>query len=144
MLPKSTVFKCYCCNASVLQGLGGSDRSILMQIEQIMMDKERLLRRTQTKRSLYRILGKSELDSSLPAHIPDEALVIRWSLVSCFNLCLQTFFVLIINFCCPLEVALCVLKDFVNKISWNMQPHLDWHKFCSEEELQIHLVFKLY
>ncbi|XP_068125465.1 protein AATF isoform X2 [Hyperolius riggenbachi] len=56
----------------ISKGFGGSDRSILMQIEQIMMDKERLLRRTQTKRSLYRILGKFDKES-VPESLPDEA-----------------------------------------------------------------------
>ncbi|KAG9493209.1 hypothetical protein GDO78_001233, partial [Eleutherodactylus coqui] len=51
----------------------GSERSILMQIEQIMMDKERLRRRTQTKRSLYSILGKPQQDSApLPEPVLDE------------------------------------------------------------------------
>ncbi|KAM5180951.1 protein AATF [Mantella aurantiaca] len=59
-------------SGKISKGLG-SDRSILVQIEQIMMDQERLLRRTQTKRSTYRILGKSEPDSPLPEHVPDEA-----------------------------------------------------------------------
>ncbi|XP_072266506.1 protein AATF [Pyxicephalus adspersus] len=60
-------------SGKISKGLG-SDRSILVQIEQIMMDKERLLRRTQTKRSLYRILGKSESDSSVPEHVPNETM----------------------------------------------------------------------
>ncbi|XP_018412279.1 PREDICTED: protein AATF [Nanorana parkeri] len=61
-------------SGKISKGLGGSDRSILVQIEQIMMDKGRLLRRTQTKRSHYRILGKTEPDSHLPEHVPDEAM----------------------------------------------------------------------
>lgn len=44
----------------LLQGFGAFERSILTQIDHILMDKERLLRRTQTKRSVYRILGKPE------------------------------------------------------------------------------------
>ncbi|XP_056413519.1 protein AATF [Hyla sarda] len=55
------------------KGSAGSERSILTQIEQIIVDKERLLRRTQTKRSLYRILGKSRQDSEPePECVPDE------------------------------------------------------------------------
>eukprot|EP00072_Mus_musculus_P064733 XP_011247455.1 PREDICTED: protein AATF isoform X2 [Mus musculus] len=42
------------------KGFGAFERSILTQIDHIMMDKERLLRRTQTKRSAYRVLGKPE------------------------------------------------------------------------------------
>ncbi|KAM9292309.1 protein AATF-like [Gastrophryne carolinensis] len=56
-------------SGKISKGLNASDRSILMQIEQIMMDKERLLRRTQTKRSLYTILGKCE-----PETTPESAL----------------------------------------------------------------------
>ena len=44
----------------LLQGFGAFERSILTQIDHILMDKERLLRRTQTKRSVYRVLGKPE------------------------------------------------------------------------------------
>lgn len=42
------------------KGFGAFERSILTQIDHILMDKERLLRRTQTKRSAYRVLGKPE------------------------------------------------------------------------------------
>ncbi|XP_053562797.1 protein AATF [Bombina bombina] len=57
------------------KGFGAFDRSILTQIEQIMMDKERLLRRTQTKRSIYRVLGKSEPDSqSVQEFVPGETM----------------------------------------------------------------------
>lgn len=60
------------------KGFAGSERSILIQVEQIMMDKERLLRRTQTKRSLYRILGKSQQDSAPePERIPDERMEVQ-------------------------------------------------------------------
>ncbi|PNI47500.1 AATF isoform 3 [Pan troglodytes] len=48
------------------KGFGAFERSILTQIDHILMDKERLLRRTQTKRSVYRVLGKPE-----PAAQPD-------------------------------------------------------------------------
>lgn len=44
----------------LLQGFGAFERSILTQIDHILMDKERLLRRTQTKRSIYQVLGKPE------------------------------------------------------------------------------------
>ncbi|ERE68590.1 protein AATF-like protein [Cricetulus griseus] len=46
-------------------GFSAFERSILTQIDHILMDKERLLRRTQTKRSIYQILGKPE-----PAPVP--------------------------------------------------------------------------
>ncbi|XP_075417569.1 protein AATF [Tenrec ecaudatus] len=42
------------------KGFGAFERSILTQIDHILMDKERLLRRTQTKRSIYRVLGRPE------------------------------------------------------------------------------------
>lgn len=42
------------------KGFGAFERSILTQIDHILMDKERLLRRTQTKRSSYQVLGKPE------------------------------------------------------------------------------------
>uniref|UniRef100_A0A8C5RFJ6 Apoptosis antagonizing transcription factor n=1 Tax=Laticauda laticaudata TaxID=8630 RepID=A0A8C5RFJ6_LATLA len=41
------------------KGFGAFERSILTQVDHILMDKERLLRRTQTKRSAYRVLGKN-------------------------------------------------------------------------------------
>ncbi|XP_029939039.1 protein AATF [Salarias fasciatus] len=42
------------------KGFGAFDRNILTQVEQVLMDKERLLRRTQTRRSEYRVLGKKD------------------------------------------------------------------------------------
>ncbi|XP_051961047.1 protein AATF [Xyrauchen texanus] len=42
------------------KGFGAFDRNILTQVEQVLMDKERLVRRTQTRRSEYRVLGKPE------------------------------------------------------------------------------------
>ncbi|XP_030648594.1 protein AATF [Chanos chanos] len=42
------------------KGFGAFDRNILTQVEHVLMDKERLLRRTQTRRSEYRVLGKPE------------------------------------------------------------------------------------
>ncbi|XP_060115360.1 protein AATF [Heteronotia binoei] len=55
------------------KGFGAFEHSILTQIEHILMDKERLLRRTQTKRSVYRVLGKPSrepelLPEALPGH----------------------------------------------------------------------------
>lgn len=55
------------------KGFGAFERSILTQIDHILMDKERLLRRTQTKRSVYQVLGKPEpaaqpVPESLPGH----------------------------------------------------------------------------
>ncbi|KAJ8266385.1 hypothetical protein GJAV_G00129840 [Gymnothorax javanicus] len=49
------------------KGFAAFDRNILTQVEQVLMDKERLLRRTQTKRSEYRILGQAEPLASDPA-----------------------------------------------------------------------------
>lgn len=49
------------------------ERSILTQIDHILMDKERLLRRTQTKRSVYRVLGKPEPEAPpVPKSLPGE------------------------------------------------------------------------
>lgn len=42
------------------KGFGAFDRNILSQVEQVMLDRERLLRRTQTRRSEYHILGKAQ------------------------------------------------------------------------------------
>ncbi|XP_029904808.1 protein AATF [Myripristis murdjan] len=42
------------------KGFGAFDRNILTQVEQVLMDNERLVRRTQTRRSEYRVLGKRE------------------------------------------------------------------------------------
>ncbi|XP_069883226.1 protein AATF isoform X1 [Dipodomys merriami] len=55
------------------KGFGAFERSILTQIDHILMDKERLLRRTQTKRSSYRILGKPEPAAQpAPETLPGE------------------------------------------------------------------------
>lgn len=51
------------------RGFGAFDRNILTQVEQVLTDQERLLRRTQTRRSEYAILGKSEA----PAAVPESA-----------------------------------------------------------------------
>lgn len=42
------------------KGFGAFDRNILTQVEQVLGDKDRLVHRTQTQRSEYRILGKQE------------------------------------------------------------------------------------
>uniref|UniRef100_A0A8C6ZZM2 Apoptosis antagonizing transcription factor n=1 Tax=Neovison vison TaxID=452646 RepID=A0A8C6ZZM2_NEOVI len=55
------------------KGFGAFERSILTQIDHILMDKERLLRRTQTKRSIYRVLGKPEpATQPLPESLPGQ------------------------------------------------------------------------
>ena len=46
---------------SLVQGFGSFDRSILTQVEHVLMDKERLVSRTQTRRSQFRVLGKPEI-----------------------------------------------------------------------------------
>ncbi|XP_031447349.1 protein AATF isoform X1 [Phasianus colchicus] len=59
------------------KGFGAFERSILTQIDHILMDKERLLRRTQTKRSVYRVLGKKEQDSHpAPEYLPENSEVL--------------------------------------------------------------------
>ncbi|RXM96833.1 Protein AATF [Acipenser ruthenus] len=45
---------------SFQKGFAAFERNILTQVEQIMLSKERLLKRTQTKRSEYRVLGQPE------------------------------------------------------------------------------------
>ncbi|KAM3661009.1 protein AATF [Ammospiza maritima maritima] len=42
------------------KGFGALERSVLAQIEHVLLDRERLLRRTQTRRSLYTVLGRQE------------------------------------------------------------------------------------
>ncbi|CAL8255374.1 unnamed protein product [Merluccius merluccius] len=51
------------------KGFGAFERNIVTQVEQVLLDKERLLRRTQTRRTEYRVLGKKETSSAAP---PDE------------------------------------------------------------------------
>ncbi|KAL2297473.1 hypothetical protein Nmel_016776, partial [Mimus melanotis] len=51
------------------KGFGALERSVLAQIEHVLLDRERLLRRTQTRRSLYTVLGKQEQQPS-PAPQP--------------------------------------------------------------------------
>ncbi|XP_028563193.2 protein AATF isoform X1 [Podarcis muralis] len=56
------------------KGFGAFERSILTQIDHILMDRERLLRRTRTKRSAYRVLGKLQpAPEPLPATLPGQA-----------------------------------------------------------------------
>ncbi|ETE64284.1 Protein AATF, partial [Ophiophagus hannah] len=58
------------------RGFGAFERSILTQVDHILMDKERLLRRTQTKRSAYRVLGKNPSAAEvLPETELDETLL---------------------------------------------------------------------
>ncbi|XP_061592941.1 protein AATF [Cololabis saira] len=47
------------------KGFGAFERNILSQVEQVLVDRERLVRRTQTRRSEYSVLGKKELSSVL-------------------------------------------------------------------------------
>ncbi|KAM8797264.1 protein AATF [Eudromia elegans] len=59
------------------KGFGAFERSILTQIDHVMMDKERLLRRTQTKRSVYKVLGKQEQESHpVPESVPENSEVL--------------------------------------------------------------------
>ncbi|KAJ3599271.1 hypothetical protein NHX12_033234 [Muraenolepis orangiensis] len=53
------------------KGFSAFERNIVTQVEQVLLDKERLLRRTQTRRTEYRVLGKNETASS--AAPDDEA-----------------------------------------------------------------------
>ncbi|XP_042647535.1 protein AATF [Tyto alba] len=62
------------------KGFSAFERSILTQIDHIMMDKERLLRRTQTKRSVYTVLGKQEQESHpAPESLPENSEVLPQS-----------------------------------------------------------------
>ncbi|XP_009868708.1 PREDICTED: protein AATF, partial [Apaloderma vittatum] len=62
------------------KGFGAFEQSIVAQIDHIMMDKERLLRRTQTKRSVYTILGKPEQESHpVPESLPENSEVLPQS-----------------------------------------------------------------
>ncbi|XP_073695591.1 protein AATF isoform X2 [Garra rufa] len=62
------------------KGFGAFDRNILTQVEHVLMDKERLVNRTQMRRSEYRVLGKPEpitpeIDSSKTEGEPAELAV---------------------------------------------------------------------
>ncbi|XP_056133387.1 protein AATF [Lampris incognitus] len=54
------------------KGFGAFDRNITTQVEHVLMDMERLLRRTQHQRSEYRVLGKKEGSASTSETIPTE------------------------------------------------------------------------
>lgn len=54
------------------KGFGAFERNILTQVEQVLMDKERLLKRTQTQRSEYRVLGKVEAPALTSENAPTE------------------------------------------------------------------------
>ncbi|XP_061895328.1 protein AATF [Entelurus aequoreus] len=54
-------------------GFGAFERNIVTQVEQVLMDNERLVSRTQTRRSEYRVLGKSEASDAVPAEAEEEA-----------------------------------------------------------------------
>ncbi|XP_070765421.1 protein AATF [Enoplosus armatus] len=54
------------------KGFGAFDRNILTQVEQVLMDNERLVRRTQTRRSEYRVLGKKEASALTPETVFTE------------------------------------------------------------------------
>ncbi|XP_040895484.1 protein AATF [Toxotes jaculatrix] len=54
------------------RGFGAFERNILTQVEQVLMDKERLVRRTQTRRSEYRVLGKKEVSAVPSETVPTE------------------------------------------------------------------------
>lgn len=57
------------------KGFGAFDRNILTQVEQVLMDKDRLVWRTQTRRTEYRVLGKKETSAltSEPTSNEEEA-----------------------------------------------------------------------
>ncbi|CAL8271376.1 unnamed protein product [Arctogadus glacialis] len=52
------------------KGFGAFERNIVTQVEQVLLDKERLLRRTQTRRTEYRVLGKKDTSSAAPPEEP--------------------------------------------------------------------------
>lgn len=54
------------------KGFGAFERNILTQVEQVLMDKDRLLKRTQTQRSEYRVLGKVEAPALTSENISME------------------------------------------------------------------------
>ncbi|XP_072503054.1 protein AATF isoform X1 [Notamacropus eugenii] len=55
------------------KGFGAFERSVLTQIDHILMDKDRLLQRTQTKRSVYRVLGRAEpVAEPIPKSLPGQ------------------------------------------------------------------------
>ncbi|XP_062341831.1 protein AATF isoform X2 [Osmerus eperlanus] len=54
------------------KGFGAFDRSVVTQVEQVLLDTERLLRRTQTPRSEYRVLGRKERPGDNPTETGGE------------------------------------------------------------------------
>ncbi|RLV97110.1 hypothetical protein DV515_00012160 [Chloebia gouldiae] len=56
--------------ALIQWAFGALERSVLAQIDHVLLDRERLLRRTQTRRSLYSVLGKREQQ---PAPAPPDS-----------------------------------------------------------------------
>uniref|UniRef100_A0AAQ4RFT3 Apoptosis antagonizing transcription factor n=1 Tax=Gasterosteus aculeatus aculeatus TaxID=481459 RepID=A0AAQ4RFT3_GASAC len=54
------------------KGFGAFDRNILTQVEQVLMDNERLVRRTQTRRSEYRVLGQKQDAALTRESVPGE------------------------------------------------------------------------
>lgn len=54
------------------KGFGAFERNILTQVEQVLMDNERLMRRTQTQRSEYRVLGKRKAPVLVPETVFTE------------------------------------------------------------------------
>lgn len=64
-----------------VQGFGALERSVLAQIDHVLLDRERLLRRTQTRRSLYTVLGKQEQQPP-PAPQPAPENSVREALIS--------------------------------------------------------------
>ncbi|KAM9384807.1 protein AATF [Pholidichthys leucotaenia] len=58
------------------RGFGAFERNIVTQVEQVLVDRERLIRRTQTRRSEYRVLGTKEAPSVVtPTGEGDETAV---------------------------------------------------------------------
>ncbi|XP_069575820.1 protein AATF [Brachyistius frenatus] len=51
------------------RGFGAFERNVVTQVEQVLMDNHRLVRRTQTRRSEYRVLGRKEA-SAAPSQNP--------------------------------------------------------------------------
>ena len=49
------------------------DKSVVGQIRHILLDKQRLVRRTQLKRSLYRVLGKYDTEREEQEETDDRA-----------------------------------------------------------------------
>ncbi|TRZ14110.1 hypothetical protein HGM15179_012959 [Zosterops borbonicus] len=59
------------------KGFGAFECSVLAQIDHVLLDRERLLRRTQTRRSLYTVLGKQEQQPApAPQPGPDNSEVL--------------------------------------------------------------------